>query len=575
MIYSTIGVPLMLLFFSNAGSSTATVFKFFYIKFDSIRRRCKMSAYERQQLRNFDFDNDRYLEFSQSEFDRGDDIISSCSIQDLKREIKKKKKFGLKSDKKTGLKTNKTSNSTEKRSDENENEQKKDQFDTLAKFNLPPIESTFDSLSYAQHVQGKYVETKNIITDLDLNLPKSLNPNQDKIQIDSLLNEKRTISLLETSNNTNFDGKIGDVMKRIDTLISTETNLQLPRIFENLNLDNKQSNTKILSVVGKQNSFERDKSTDYEDDLKINLTVNPIELISPKVESSKVFEEKQPAKKSRNFFKAFAGKSKKVLSKDENIKKSTESIVSTKDDIVKKNDSSIKKDKSESKLFKKKTETEPKIQINQNFVDPNSEAPEYNEHEFDMKKRRNSFFSRNKTVSLKSSTKKVDGVSDEDRRKSEEILFNKNINASDGNNNFLKPNAVISKSPTNSTNSVPQVLINSTTKKDESNKSLKPFNNNRLLGRKLSCQMSTASDRHSGRSPSVNHFPFSRNQWQFIYHDFHQRHQQKAGVPLLLALIIPILYMIAGTILFSEIENWDKLDAFYFSFVTFAGIGFG
>ena len=290
------------------------------------------------------------------------------------------------------------------------------------------------------------------------------------------------------------------------------------------------------------------------------MTVNPIELISPKLDLPKVSEEKQSTKKSRSFFKAFSGKNKKLQSKDENIKKSTESVVSTKDEILKKNDSSMKKVKSESKFSKKKTETEPKIQINQNFVDPNLETPEYSENDLDVKKRRNSFFSRNKTVSLKSSQKKIDSVSDEDRRKSEETLCNKNSNVSDGNNNFLKPNTIISKSPTNSTNSVPQVAVNSSIKKDESNKSLKPSNTSRFPGRKLSYQMSTTSDRHSGRSPSVNHFPFSRNQWQFIYHDFHQRHQQKAGVPLLLALVIPVLYLVAATILFSEIENWDKLD---------------
>ena len=541
-----------------------------------------MSAYERQQLRHFDFENDRYLEFSQSDFDRGDDIISSSSIQDLKKEMKKRKKFLIKKDKTSKSQNSESNNKLSKNLKKaNENQLKLDENNlysndnNVAKFNLNLYENeVFDSMSYAQHVQGKFSDTKSILADLELALPKSLNANQEKTSSSSLLSEKKTISLLETSNNTKFDGKIGNVMKRIDDLISTETIVQPLVLLENLTSDDRQSNHKIFSIIEQQNYFETEKTDDVEDEPKINITVNPIDLNDqPNIDVSKFIEQKKPEKKSKSFFKAFSLRNKKNRNKDETSKKSNESIHSNKDDSIKKSDSNFKKVQSESKFSKKKHETEPKIQINQNFVDPNADVPEYSENDFDSKSRRNSLFSRNKAVSLKSSPKKTDTIPpDEDRRKSDETLSNKNLIPLE-NNNFLKPTSAISKSLSSSTNSMSQA--NLLLKKDESNKSTNLKHNKHVLGRKLSYQLSTTSDRNSRRSPSVSHFPFTRNQWQFIYHDFHQRHQEKVGVPILLTIIIMPLYFAAGTILFSEFENWDKLDAFYFSFVTLTTIGFG
>ena len=560
-----------MLFLANIGSSTAAVFKFFYIKFDSIRRKCKLSAYERQQLRHFDFNNDRYLDFSQSgDYDRNDDIISSSSLQDLKKEIKKRKK--AEAQKKKSTKKKSIDESTKTKDEKIPDDDSYDNYDTVnsvAKFNLPSSnENIFDSTTYAQHLKEQSKDERKFI-DIELTLPNSLSVNVETNPIYSLLNEKKTISLLEVSNSVN--GKIGDAMKRIDNLISTGENA--PYLIHH--------ETSSLELNEIQRSFKNVKNEAAEATLdsliepKIQTSVipigeseaqNKIPTISKEVENKNANQ-----KKSKGFFKAFSVKSRKNKgNKDEkleNTKRSSESIQSNIDESFKKSEPALTKTNSEPKVLNKKT---PEIQLNNNQTD--GEPPEYNENaESDSKKRL--FFHRNKTVSLKSH--KNTGFN-EDRRKSTTEPFVAKATIPLDNNNLLKPTIAVSKSPSNSIQNVSQVAANSSPLKKVDSKISLYKTNGKMQGRKLSYQLSTASqfDRNSSRrSPSVNQFPFTKNQWQFIYNDFHQRHQDKAGVPLLITLSIMPLYLVAGTVLFSEFEQWDKLDAFYFSFVTLTTIG--
>lgn len=73
-----------------------------------------------------------------------------------------------------------------------------------------------------------------------------------------------------------------------------------------------------------------------------------------------------------------------------------------------------------------------------------------------------------------------------------------------------------------------------------------------------------------------NQVPFyNAKQLSLIYKQYKQEQKDKAGVPMVYTLLILVLYLICGMSIFSRFENWKKLDALYFCFVTLTTIGFG
>jgi hypothetical protein len=79
-------------------------------------------------------------------------------------------------------------------------------------------------------------------------------------------------------------------------------------------------------------------------------------------------------------------------------------------------------------------------------------------------------------------------------------------------------------------------------------------------------------------NPSLRsiHPSFSnRKDFELMYKQYEQERQKKMGVPLFITIIIIPSYLFCGMLIFSSFENWSKLDALYFCFVTLTTIGFG
>jgi len=79
-------------------------------------------------------------------------------------------------------------------------------------------------------------------------------------------------------------------------------------------------------------------------------------------------------------------------------------------------------------------------------------------------------------------------------------------------------------------------------------------------------------------NPSLRsiHPSFSnKKDFELMYKQYEQERQKKMGVPLFITIIIIPSYLFCGMLIFSSFENWSKLDALYFCFVTLTTIGFG
>lgn len=68
---------------------------------------------------------------------------------------------------------------------------------------------------------------------------------------------------------------------------------------------------------------------------------------------------------------------------------------------------------------------------------------------------------------------------------------------------------------------------------------------------------------------------YTTKQLHLIYSQYKQERQEKMGVPMLTTLSIIIVYLVCGMFIFSSFEKWKKLDALYFCFITLSTIGFG
>jgi hypothetical protein len=74
----------------------------------------------------------------------------------------------------------------------------------------------------------------------------------------------------------------------------------------------------------------------------------------------------------------------------------------------------------------------------------------------------------------------------------------------------------------------------------------------------------------------LNRLPiYNEKQLEAIYRQYKRQKEDKVDVPMLTTLVIMPLYLVCGMVIFSRFENWKNLDAFYFCFVTLTTIGFG
>ncbi|ULU04086.1 hypothetical protein L3Y34_017112 [Caenorhabditis briggsae] len=94
--------------------------------------------------------------------------------------------------------------------------------------------------------------------------------------------------------------------------------------------------------------------------------------------------------------------------------------------------------------------------------------------------------------------------------------------------------------------------------------------------RKGSARMETAWRRFRGLEDSINDDleSASKNQESSIL-DMEMDEIDKSEVPVLMVFTIILLYIAFGGILFSILEDWSYMDAFYYSFISLTTIGFG
>ena len=91
-------------------------------------------------------------------------------------------------------------------------------------------------------------------------------------------------------------------------------------------------------------------------------------------------------------------------------------------------------------------------------------------------------------------------------------------------------------------------------------------------------QLTTQSSRPPKLSSikSAKHMPaYNSKQLQLIYQQYQHEREKRGGVPMLTTLIVMPCYLFCGMLFFSKVEDWKKLDALYFCFVTLTTIGFG
>ena len=82
--------------------------------------------------------------------------------------------------------------------------------------------------------------------------------------------------------------------------------------------------------------------------------------------------------------------------------------------------------------------------------------------------------------------------------------------------------------------------------------------------------------RYIKRNSKIKTLPmYNKKQLSQLYRQYQHERNKKVGVPVLTILLIMICYLFAGMFIFSSLEKWSRLDAFYFCFTTLLTIGFG
>ncbi len=82
--------------------------------------------------------------------------------------------------------------------------------------------------------------------------------------------------------------------------------------------------------------------------------------------------------------------------------------------------------------------------------------------------------------------------------------------------------------------------------------------------------------RYLKRNSKIKTLPtFNKKQLSNLYRQYQHERNKKVGVPVLTILSIMICYLFGGMFIFSSLEKWSRLDAFYFCFTTLLTIGFG
>ena len=187
IVYSAIGIPLMMTFLANIGSSTAAIFKFIYLKINSLKRNFRLRIFKSESFYRTEIFENEFIETNEVSL-QGEKICNQNYFKEETNDLKKTSSMKL------SFKLNKDETKTDIEKKESKFESKLPQNDTK--------EKTFS--------QSNNHENKKINQDRDLN--------DQKLIVDEISSKNLTENLNKTE-------KLLDASKRIDYLI--ELNLDV------------------------------------------------------------------------------------------------------------------------------------------------------------------------------------------------------------------------------------------------------------------------------------------------------------------------------------------------------------
>jgi hypothetical protein len=558
----------MMLFLANTGSSTATMFKFFYMRISTIKRKLKNRRLNRLygQQQRIDFDNDfgsemlneydssknylydtyhgaanvsrtgskksmspsPYLTHRQtsfkkknqsSRFDRINESPSACAIiqTSLDGEQNNYIRFNdMNSKKASSGKKNAAKKKKAKKSNRKKSSKKEEK--------LISVEIGIRNVEVPHDLIDKAVLRTQIISTISDEYAKKIQNNKEKDKSRGII--------------TTFDPlRLLDAIKRMDNLIRQDNNGALTSNPSSIIPKLEDSNSLKDDFESEMNHLDDDEdgriNSSYfiSDMFKKGKTLKkknepPVE-IEPKSEQILKINDKSDVILARKNSDASKLPLTAVSEKKASRLKSIAISLSLFNQIKKKHD------ETEIKKFYSKIESDPST--NRKPVNsPLSAGTESNENQ----------------IHLTHSTPGMDSKST--NSETNELANNNQANAHLKRNNFHRSTFSYDYYHNNQTR-----LANN--KKNLSYTRLKSGRNN--LG--------------GGGGGLHQPMMYTPKQLHLIYSQYKQERQEKMGVPMLTTLIIIPCYLVCGMLIFSSFEQWRKLDALYFCFVTLSTIGFG
>lgn len=534
IIYSSIGVPLMMLFLANIGSSTAALFKFIYLKVESIKRKlknCKSSSRTNMIPQSF-----LIAEENDEERDQFNDMLNK---QKYFKQSKSQLVVAVNTPKKSyrsSFKRKKNKRYSKENIDHDFSTKPDQQITKISKKKVqgPPVKNKV----YTVSIGIRDVEIDKSYLNHVLNPEfyfRILKPDVDK------LNHPNEIAICSspanlTQSNDDKSLKLIEAMKKIDNLLDQESLADKEEAFYRDKFD-----------IGSIKSLDRNHSLSSLDEYnknKIKFNLNSDDENDDDLYHNSNFtdSENEDLYFNRDFLLTNIFNKASVKSKENEMKRS-KSPSSNKVAVIKKDifDEKIKNsitDASPTTVFKKSCSqgdlsklkvaivNEAKLQVKDTVKQelyPKQPATQLQLPDQHL------------MTKLTQSTTSIDKTENANPKKLTSVYSSPGFDC------------------------IPKLESNF---KRTKNRSVYSYEN--------------ADDKKRRMSKLNMRMPiYSEKQLDLIYKQYRRQKQDKLDVPMLTTLIIMPLYLVCGMLMFSSFEKWKKLDALYFCFVTLTTIGFG